>query len=249
MRVKAIVAVGAVAYLISLVVTLPASLIAPRVEGWTQGTVALAQPSGSVFDGSATVRLRVPNLAPITIDRVQWNWHALALFRGQLAVGVQARTAGLSGNLTVVRSPLEWHLRDVAIDSSASGLASFHSLLGSWNPTGRLALRVPSLRIDRAGFNGNGSVEWADAGLSISAVQPLGTWRLTLAGDGGPAKLTLATQRGPLSLTGNGTLSTAGKAAFAGEAKAEPGREADLGPLLANIGTKRADGIHAFSLP
>ena len=249
MRVKAIVAVGAAAYLISLVATLPASLIAPRVTGWTQGSVALAHPAGSVFSGSATVRLSLPDLPPITIDRVQWDWHALALFRGQLAVGVQVKAAGLSGTLTVGRSPFDWHLRDATVDGPASALASFHSLLGSCNPTGRIALRIPSLRVDRAGFNGGGVVEWADAGLSLSTVKPLGTWRLSLAGEGGPAKLMLATQRGPLALTGNGSLSAAGKAVFTGEAKAEPGREADLAPFLANIGAKRADGVHVFSLP
>lgn len=249
MRVKTIVAVGAAAYLISLVATLPASLTAARVEGWTQGAVALTQPSGSVFDGSATLRLRLPNLAPITIDRVQWNWHALALFRGQLAVGVQLKAGGLFGTLTVGRTFFHWHFRDGTVEGPASALAPLHPLLGSWNPTGRITLRVPSLRIDRAGFDGSGFMEWADAGLSLSTVQPLGTWRLTLTGEGGPAKLTVATQRGPLSITGNGTVSTAGKAVFTGEAKAHAGREPDLAPILANLGTKRADGAHAFSLP
>lgn len=249
MRTRTLIAIGVAAYLASLAATLPASRIAPSVEGWTQGAVALLQPTGTVFDGSASMRLRLPGHAAIILERIEWDWHALALFRGQLAAGVRLKAGGLSGSLTVARSPLAWHVRDAAFEGPAAALSSLQSLLATWNPMGRVALAVPSLRIDHAGFTGSGFVEWRDAGLSLSAVQPLGAWRLALAGDGGPAKLMLTTQRGPLSLTGNGTVTVAGKATFSGEAKAEPGREADLAPLLAQIGPRRADGVHAFSFP
>lgn len=237
------------AYLVSLAATLPASLITPRIEGWTQGSVTLSNPAGRVFAGSATVRLRLPGLTPITLERVEWDWQALALFRGQLAVSLRAGASGLTATAEFARSPMAWHVRNASADGPASALSSLHSLLGAWNPAGRVALSVPSLRIDGAGFMGSGTVEWREAALALSPAQPLGSWRLALTGEGGPAKLTLSTQRGPLSLTGSGTISPGGKAAFSGEAKAEAGREADLATLLATIGPRRADGVHAFNLP
>ena len=61
-------------------------------------------------------------------------------------------------------------------------------------------------------------------------------------------KVTLATVRGPLRLSGDGTLAISGRLAFTGEARSEPGRERDLEAVLALVGPRRPDGAHAFSI-
>ena len=249
MRAKTVVAIGFAACLISLVVTVPVSLVSPRVDGWTRGAVTLLQPTGSVLGGSASVRLRLPGAAPITIDRVEWDWHALALLRGRVALGLRMTTDGVSGSLTLGRSPGAWHVQEATLQGPASALSALYPSLGTWSPSGRIELTAPDLRVDGAGFTGTASVHWRDAGLSLSAVQPLGTWRLTLAGQGGPANLSLTTSSGPLSLMGNGTVDMQGKATFTGMAKAEAGREADLEPVLVRIGPRGDDGTHAFRFP
>ena len=61
-------------------------------------------------------------------------------------------------------------------------------------------------------------------------------------------KVTLATTRGPLSLAGNGTLPLPGRFTFAGEARAEPGRERELEQLLDLLGPRRADGARTLAV-
>ena len=61
-------------------------------------------------------------------------------------------------------------------------------------------------------------------------------------------KLALSTAKGPLRLAGNGTLAVAGRLAFSGEARGEPGRERELEEVLALLGRRRADGAHAIEI-
>ncbi len=77
---------------------------------------------------------------------------------------------------------------------------------------------------------------------------PLGSWRATAVAQDVSAKVSLATIEGPLRLAGGGTLSLPGRLEFSGEARAEPGRERDLEPLLDLLGPRRADGARALEI-
>jgi general secretion pathway protein N len=79
-------------------------------------------------------------------------------------------------------------------------------------------------------------------------VRPLGSWRAEAAGEGPAIRFSLATLKGPLRLSGKGTLPVPGRLSFTGEARAEPGRERDLEPLLDLIGPRRPDGARAIEV-
>jgi general secretion pathway protein N len=249
MRARHLVAIGAIAYAAFLVATIPASLLATRAESWTRGQVRLTSVTGTVWGGTATPTLRVPGASDITLDRVTWSWQALALFRGQLALDVGVTMGKLDGRATVFRTPLAWEARALSLQGPVAALSTLHPVLAAWQPSGSVSVESRAFRYDGKTYTGTAWGEWRDASLSLSPVSPLGAWRLDITAENGPAKATLMTQRGPLRLAGQGTLTPAGKLTFAGEARAETGREADLASLLSAIGPKRADGAHAFSLP
>lgn len=249
MRARGLIVIGVLAYGGFLAASVPASLVASRVEGWTRGQVALADATGSVWNGAARATLKLPGAGDVTIDRIDWSWQPLALFRGQLAVNVGAALGPLSGRATVARTPLAWELRGASAQGPVAALASVSPLLAAWQPGGSVSLESAAFRYDGKSYTGAARAEWRDASLALSPVEPLGGWRLDLTADNSPVKATLTTQRGPLRLSGEGTLAANGKARFNGEARAEAGREADLASLLAALGPKRADGAHAFAVP
>jgi hypothetical protein len=79
-------------------------------------------------------------------------------------------------------------------------------------------------------------------------VRPLGSWRTEATGEGPAFRLSVATAKGPLRLSGAGKLPLPGRLAFSGEARAEPGRERDLEAILDLIGPRRADGARAIEI-
>lgn len=249
MRTRGLIVIGVLAYGGFLAASVPASLVASRVEGWTRSRVTLADATGSIWQGAARATLRLPGAGDVSIDRIEWSWQALALFRGQLAIDVGATLGNLSGRTTVARTPFAWELRGTSLQGPVAALTGVSALLATWQPSGSLSLESAAFRYDGRSYTGAARAEWRDASLALSPVNPLGGWRLEIAAENGPAKATLTTQRGPLRLAGEGALAANGKLTFNGEARAEPGREADLASLLAAIGPKRADGAHAFSLP
>ncbi len=73
---------------------------------------------------------------------------------------------------------------------------------------------------------------------ALSPVKPLGSYSMDFNWHGSAANLELKTVKGPLLLTGKGTL-THGRLRFSGLAEAEPEQEGDLATLLNLLGQRR----------
>lgn len=247
MRPLRLLALGALAYAAFLVATLPASLVAPRLAEATGGQARLSNASGTVWNGSARLAVTARGLA-LAVDEVRWRFLPLRLLAGRAAFAVQARLGRLEGGAEVSRTPFTWRVDDLRGGGDASTLAALHPLAASWQPAGTLSVAAPSIAWDGKEARGSATAEWKDAALAFSAVRPLGSWRVQASAEGAAVKLSLSTVTGPLRLAGNGTLPLAGRFAFSGEARAEPGREKDLEALLALLGPRRADGAHALEL-
>lgn len=247
MRPLALLILGGVAYAAFLLAGLPAAIVAPRLEAATGGRVVLERASGSVWNGTAAMRLALP-WAGIVLEEVQWRFLPTRLATGRLAAHVTARAGRLVATAEVSRSPGAWQASGLRARGDASALALLVPLAAAWQPQGPLEIDAPHLAIEGGVLSGRASARWNDAALSLSTVRPLGDWRARLEAEGAPAKITLATVKGPLRLSGAGTFTPAGRLAFAGEARAEAGREADLAPLLQLLGPRRADGAHPLEV-
>lgn len=238
---------GLGAYGVFLFVSLPAAFVAGPVGKASNGQVRLANADGTVWNGAAKVELALPRLA-VTLDEVRWRFLPSRLAAGRLAFAVEARAAGLTASLEVARGPFAWRVHGLRAGGEAAAVATLYPPAATWQPGGTLAIEADEFTWDGGGASGKATAEWRDAALALSAVRPLGTWRGEAQAAGREVKVTLATVRGPLRLSGNGTQPADGRFTFTGEARAEPGRERELEPLLALVGPRRPDGAHALAV-
>jgi general secretion pathway protein N len=121
-----------------------------------------------------------------------------------------------------------------------------------WNtlqPTGSLQLSSPGLSLEqvqgRWRFNGRADIDLGNIASRLSALDVLGSYRISLTGDAagqeGP-RLQLSTRSGALQLSGDGQWTANGSAVrlrFNGSATAAPGSEEALGGLLNIIGRRQ----------
>jgi len=128
----------------------------------------------------------------------------------------------------------------------ATTLIALGAPLNTLLPSGTLQARWPALRLPyRAGAPAGEllTLEWADAASALSRVQPLGHYRLALAGMADRSMhLTLSTLSGPLQMQGSGSLHPRNGLRFEGKAgpatDAPAATVAGLQALLSAIGRR-----------
>jgi general secretion pathway protein N len=245
--------VGAI---LGLLAFAPASWLAAGASSASGGRLVLAEARGTVWNGSAIAVLtggEGSRDAASLPGRFEWKvgWRgagpelriahpcclstpltlALKPGFGRLQVSV-TRPAGLPAGAPLARWPAEWlaglgtpwNTMQLGGDLRVStpGLLTLEWVQGRWIVAGRV------------------EIELLDVSSRLSTIEPLGSYRLTIAGDPanpGTSTLTLATLNGALLLSGRGSLGSAGLR-FRGEASAAPADEAALNNLLNIIGRR-----------
>jgi general secretion pathway protein N len=244
MRPLRLIALALAAYAAFLVATIPASIVVPRLAG---PRVQLERLEGTVWNGHAAARVALPGTA-LEVDELRWSFLPARLLGGQAAFALEARAGSWQAKAEVARGLLAWQVKNLAAGGNAAFLAPLLPLASAWKPEGAVTVEAERLAWNGREATGTASVEWRDAALALSALRPLGTWRLEARGDGPAVRLSLSTLRGPLRLSGQGSLPIPGRLAFTGAARAEPAHERDLQPLLDLIGPRRADGARALEV-
>lgn len=239
---------GLALYALFLVLTAPAAWLAGRLPGLTQQRVALAAPQGSLWYGSGDLLLTLPGAGTQNIGRAHWRIQPLALFTAKLryAVELQLVDGRLAGSLYATRD-------GVVVDElqgrlSAPGAARLYPPLGLFDPAGEVTVRASAFGLAQRQVSGQAELTWQGAASNLSAVKPLGDYRLTVTGQGQSARLRLETVKGSLSLTGEGLwMPTVGALQFNGMARPLE-RAADLEPLLRLLGPDRGAGQRSLSV-
>ncbi len=239
--------------LLALVAFAPAAWLAAAVNGATDERLLLADARGTVWRGSAVIVLtggagsRDASALP---GRLQW-----ALGLDGAALGLRVRHACcIEGELPLRLSAGLGRLR---IELPA--LPGPTRLLGQWpaawltglgtpwntlQPSGTLALSSNGFAAEavqgRWTLSGRAELELRSLASSLSTLDVLGSYRLSLQGDerGEAAQLQLATTDGALQLSGSGQWA-ASRLRFNGQASAAPGSEATLNNLLNIIGRRQ----------
>ena len=242
MRIVRYALLGIAAYLVILLATAPASV---AVAALRVAELELHDVRGSIWSGAARAVVRMP-AAAIPIDEVRWRFAPARLLAGRISFDVQASAPILKAAGEIARGFRGDEVRELVATSDAALLGSLVPLLGTWRPQGQLKIEAPLLAWDARELRGNARAEWRGATLSFPDPRALGTYVASVKGDGGPAKVTIATTEGALRLAGEGTVSPPGRFALRGEARAEPAAAAQLEPLLNLLGPARADGARSF---
>jgi general secretion pathway protein N len=247
MRLPAMAALGAAAYVVFLGATAPASFIAERASAAAPGRIVLTDTQGTLWKGSARARIRAAG-GDVLLDRLEWRFLPARLASGRVAFDVSATGRGLDARSQVARGFGGWELRDVAAHGDAAVLTPLAPMIAAWRPEGNVAISSPAIEWNARGARGDLSAEWKDAAVSISDVRPLGSYRIDMHAEGGPAKITLATLAGPLRISGNGTFAPPSGLVLSGDARGEGVQAGTLEPLLNLIGPRRSDGARTLEI-
>ena len=237
----------ALAYLVFLVVLTPASFVATRLEASAPGRIEVTDANGTLWRGSARVRMTGPNATPVILDRVEWRFQPSRLAAASLAFSIKGTASALAGEMEAARGFSQWHLRDATLQGDASALGALFPVVAPWHPSGAVKVTAPNLAWDGGPLQGDMQVEWRGAATSLSEVRPIGSYRATWRSEaGGAGRLVITTLEGPLRITGEGKAALPGRIACSGEARAEGDTVKALEPLLDLLGPRRPDGARAI---
>ncbi len=242
--------------LVGLVAFAPASWLAGTVGSLSNHHVILSDARGTIWNGSAMVVLTGgpgSKDASALPGRAQWT---LGFHKTGLEVQA-AHACCLNGRVAIQITP-GWGRMRVNLVPSASGW------VGQWPSSWLVGLGTPwntmqlqgAIRLSSSGLTlesvqgrwlvtGKAQLDLVNISSRLSTLQPLGSYQLTLQGDGGASggsALTLTTQSGALQLSGSGTWGANGMR-FTGEARSSDEDQAALQNLLNIIG--RRDGARS----
>jgi general secretion pathway protein N len=248
------VAGAIVGILVGIVAFAPASWLASAIASATNQRLVLAETRGTIWSGSAVAVLAGgPDSRDATYLPGRLEWTLAPRWYG---VDLAARhDCCLNGTTTVQIRPGLGRIRATLVprtDWVGQWPSAWLGGLGTpWNTLqlgGSFRLLSPGVTIEsvegRWRLDGRVELVLEQVSSRLTTLDALGTYRVALTGSSnGPTLLTVATQEGPLQLTGNGTWGPGG-VKFRGEARAEAGDEAALSNLLNIIG--RRDGARSI---
>ncbi len=235
--------------LLCVLVFAPARWLTMAVTRATASQIQLVNPQGSLWNGSAQL-----------VFSAGEGSMARAALPGRFVWRIRPSTEGLRVTITAaccIQQSWGWTLtpRFNGFELSATDTPSLWPMallqgLGTpWNTLqleGALTLKTERLVLQwasgRWSIQGKAQLNATDVSTSLSQLRPVGSYLLTLNG-GETATLELSTLQGPLQLSGQGQW-VGGRLRFAGEATADPQREAALVNLLNILG--RRDGARAL---
>ncbi len=243
-RPAAFAALGLLAYLAFLAATVPASFVAQRMAD--PGRIDIRDARGTLWHGAARLRVATPAGA-LAIESLRWRWLPARLVAGRLAFAVDASAAGVQATGEVERGFSALGLRDVRASGDASAFAALVPLAAALRPEGPVVLSAPALAWNGEALHGTATLEWRGAGVALSTVRPLGTYRVEARAEGPAVELVATTIEGPLRVSGHGRALPSGALRFSGEARADAQAAATLAPLLDLLGPRRPDGSRAIA--
>lgn len=241
-------AIFVIAYLVTLVINAPASLLDQSLQYATQGRLALANASGTIWDGAASPALRQQTGRYIALQPLHWNISALALFSGEIRGKLRWDEMPQATAMDAVISHGEIELQHALIPLPASTLGEASPILAPAGITGQLQMRSERLVLSNRGMEGVAIVDWQQAGSALSNITPLGDYRLTLNGNGENIGIALATISGVLQLQGEGNWRATRGLSFHGRARASGKNPESLAELLHHLGPEESPGVHGFNL-
>lgn len=236
---------GVVSVAVTLIVFLPAAWMAPIIEAQTGGRLTLGDAQGTLWRGSAFIGGAPSGVDPVTPllpGRFAWRLSPMVLL-GQVDAELENPDA-LSQPVEITGTWYQWQVSPAAVSLPAERLAGLGAPLNTIAPAGRMRLAWTPLQLVRQGnaveVRGSMTLQMDDIASRLSPIKPLGAYQLIMDWRGSRAQLVLTTLKGPMLLSGSGTLAN-GRLQFSGKAEAEAGQEERLANLLNLLGQRRKE--------
>lgn len=232
---------------VTLLVFCPASWMSTLLESATVGRLTLGDAQGTLWSGSAFIGGAPSGRDPVTPllpGRFSWRLSPLVLL-GQVDIALENSEA-LSQPVTLTGSLAQWQLSPSSILLQAERLAGLGAPLNTIAPSGTMRLSWGSMQLTRQGrgidVNGRLTLDMTDIASRLSPINPLGAYHMVMDWDGQQAQLILTSIKGPLLLSGRGSVDN-GHFQFSGKAEADTGQEESLGSLLNILGRSHKEGV------
>lgn len=236
------------AFILSLLATAPATLLSGVVESVSKGRVMLANANGTFWQGSATPAIRRKDGNLLALEKLHWDISVLPFFTGKISARLRWEGVEQEPPMVVVFSYGQLEARNAAIPLPAAVLGELSPLLQPAQLSGNILIKSEQLAYSSTGINGKVVADWMNAGSVLSAVSPLGSYQLSIAGNGKQLDVSLVTVSGALSLEGNGSYALETGLKFQATARASAERRDGLNELLSNFGPETAPGVHTLNL-
>lgn len=246
--VKRVLAIFVLAYVLTLLVTAPASLLGKVLEHASQGRLVLANASGTVWNGSATPAMRTQEGGLVALPLLHWQVAVPSLLTGKILARLQWEGQPLASATEAVISFNQVELHHAAIQLPARILEEASTMLKPAQFRGQLQIQGDRLVFSNRGMEGAAIVDWWQANSALSSIVPLGDYRLALNGTGDRIHIGLTTSSGVLRLEGDGNWQTGRGLEFQGRAQASEGSYDNLNELLHHLGPEIDPGVHGFNL-
>lgn len=236
--------VGLLLYAVFLAAQAPASFVLQAVGRHTDGRVTLSELHGTLWRGDAVV---LAGRDARRLGVVHWRVDGLWLLLGRVHADIEMNEPELKLRSVVTLSHRSLRLADTQASLSASVAEAFYTPLELLGLRGQVRIHSDTFAIDADGAAG--TMDWFidNVASRSSTVAPLGSYRLSLNGDGAEVKIALTTASGDLALAGQGEWRP-GSGALRFEGAARPlARAAELEPLLQLLGPDRGKGQRALA--
>ncbi len=241
-------AIFALAYLLTLLITAPASLLEKGLQYASQDRLLLANASGTVWNGSAIPALRTQDGRLVALPLLRWQIAVPPLFTGKIQARLQWEDQPPASATEAVISFKQVELRHAVLQLPARVLEEASTMLKPAQFRGQLQIQGNHLVFSSRGMEGSAVVDWRQASSALSGVAPLGDYRLALNGAGDRIHIRLTTTSGILLLEGDGNWLTGRGLEFHGKAQASAGNYDNLTELLHHLGPEISPGVHGFNL-
>ena len=216
---------------------LPAAWITPQFARHTGGHVNLVDPAGSLWHGSATLMLAAGSdvsTATLLPGRIEWHTAFWPLFTGRVRMTMRHSEA-MPEPITVDVTARAATVTPGTIVVPASLLSGLGAPFNTLDLQGDVRLSWSDWRsFNREAF-GQLTITLNDVSSRVSLVKPLGSYQVVVQAQGASSTLDLSTLKGPLTLSGKGTVSAA-STVFHGTASAAPEARDNLVGLLNLLG-------------
>lgn len=241
-------AVFAVVFIVALAIQAPATVLGGWVARGTGGRLVLAQPTGTVWSGTATPVVNLKSAAPLRLGRVSWDISLRSLWRGIIVLHVRQNDAQQKQPAEIRLSSGQADFRNFSLELPAAAMGGLDPLLQAMHFQGRLLISANSIAVGRDGsITGTAVANWEMAGSDLSPINPFGTYRLRLTGEGKKVGIVLSTESGCLRLNGQGEW-RAGTLAFEATATSTGKNKGALVDMLHHLGPETAPGVFSFRL-
>ena len=231
---------GVGVYAAALVASAPATWFDAGLQRVGDGRLRLVEADGTLWSGKGRIEIREVGGRKGWTRQVAWQLRPAGLLRGRLAYNLSLEPGRSPVALTVAWQRVELEDLDIVLPAAAVGVGV--PQLAPLALLGDLHLKAAALSVERGGMLGSATMQWHEAGSSLSPLVPLGDYELRVMAEGLTSRASLHTLKGPLQLDGSGTWAHSSKPALQVTAYVPPSFEPQVAPFLRLFAIERSAG-------